>query len=217
TDAPSHTYAQAGTYTVKAKVTSSEGCVDSVTREVVVFDKPDPGAIQGIPFANIADTSTYRVKFTNGSTYEWFNEGEVNIDVGQGTNVIKVSFNNMGVAILKVVETNIRGCIGDTVTMVINVAHAGIARNGVAMNLEIYPNPGITSISIAFTASLAERLTFTLTDALGRTAYSELVSVLPGLVSQQIDISNLSPGTYTLSINGSGGISTAKIVVLERD
>ena len=59
---PSYTYGTSGTYSVKLKVTSSNGCVDSISNNVTIFPNP----IAGFTTANVC--KGFQSSFTNTST-----------------------------------------------------------------------------------------------------------------------------------------------------
>ena len=61
----------------------------------------------------------YSVLPTTGSTYNWTLIGGT--ITGQGTNSIDVVWNNSGMFSFSVTETDINGCEGDAVSMMVNV------------------------------------------------------------------------------------------------
>ncbi len=66
---PTNTYATAGTYTVKLKITSTNGCLDSTTNTVTIHPKP----VADFSAANVCNgfTSTFTNNSTGASTYSW--------------------------------------------------------------------------------------------------------------------------------------------------
>ncbi|MBE50761.1 MAG: hypothetical protein CMP51_03630 [Flavobacteriales bacterium] len=103
---------------------------------VNVVDANGCSGVSNPPFnvANIVNTSTisgpnnptqyqtvnYSVLPNNGSTYQWNIIGGT-IQSGQGTNSVDVIWNNSGAFIFSVTETDINGCIGEEVSLLVNV------------------------------------------------------------------------------------------------
>lgn len=101
---PSNTYASAGTYTVKLKVTSSNGCVDSTSNTVTIYPNP----VAGFTTANVCDG--FQTSFTNTSTgassYKW--------DFGNGNTSTSAnptySYPNPGNYTVTLTATTSNGC-----------------------------------------------------------------------------------------------------------
>jgi PKD repeat protein len=66
---PSNTYASANTFSVKLKVTSSNGCIDSVANTVTIYPNP----VANFTTANVCNgfASTFTNSSTGASTYSW--------------------------------------------------------------------------------------------------------------------------------------------------
>ena len=91
---PNHTYASDGTYSVKLIATTDKGCMDSLTKQVVVYPEP----VAGFTAANMCDGSPMNFNnissITSGTlTYDWnFGDGNSSTSMspshtyaGQGT------------------------------------------------------------------------------------------------------------------------------------
>lgn len=63
----SHTYAAAGTYTIKAIVTTATGCIGEYSRNITIETVPQTGYIRS--------NDTLMAKATNASTYQWYKNG----------------------------------------------------------------------------------------------------------------------------------------------
>jgi PKD repeat protein len=119
TKAAKHVYSTAGTYTVKLKVTSTQGCPDSTTRTIKVTNPPVPGFTA--PSVCIGNST----QFTNTSTVQpgatdfWrFGDGSTSPDKDPVHTYAKVGSFSVS---LKVV--NAGGCIDSSVkTVVVNPA-----------------------------------------------------------------------------------------------
>ena len=70
-------------------------------------------------------TVTYSVIPSAGSTYNWSLFGGT-IESGQGTNSIDVKWNNSGMFSFSVIETDVNGCVGEEVTLLVNVIISSI-------------------------------------------------------------------------------------------
>jgi len=63
---------------------------------------------------------TYSVSLSIGSTYNWILNGGT-ILFGQGTNSIDLEWINSGNLSVSVLETDVNGCVGDTVSLPVSV------------------------------------------------------------------------------------------------
>lgn len=84
------------------------------------------------PYPNTGDhlvclnaTEPYGVVLTAGSTYQWtitpVTGGNGTVTPGATPNLISVNWTSTGTATLQVVETNVSGCVGDPVTILVTV------------------------------------------------------------------------------------------------
>ena len=121
---PNHTFATAGTYSVKLRVQSSNGCIDSITKTIIVLDKPLASFIVN---NNSQCLTGNNFSFTNfsagiGNTYLWqFGDGTTSTAI----NAIK-TYLNIGSYTVKLIVTNINGC-KDSITQDINVTSSPLA------------------------------------------------------------------------------------------
>ncbi len=139
---PLYQYAGYGTYSVKLKVTSNLGCVDSLTKNVVV--NPNPTPVYTSTNACINDSSV----FTNSSTYPLAGGNlTYSWDFGNGTGTStlqnpKYAYSTDGSYNVKLVVTETNTNCKDSVTTVV-LAHPR-------------SNPGFSSSSVC----LGQNLTF---------------------------------------------------------
>ncbi|MFM7645291.1 MAG: PKD domain-containing protein [Sphingomonadales bacterium] len=71
---PSYTYASVGTYSVTLVATSGLGCVDSLTRQVVVH--PQPTGVLSQPATTVlCEGQSIVLSASGGSTYQWYLSG----------------------------------------------------------------------------------------------------------------------------------------------
>lgn len=117
---PQHAYNTVGNYTVKLKVYSAVGCLDSISKSVTVADKP----IAGFTVANTCDNDS--VSFTDatnfagtGMTQTWsFGDGNTTNKVGS----VKHFYNNHGTYTATLTAT--AGNCSDSKTVEIDVKEA---------------------------------------------------------------------------------------------
>jgi len=108
TENASHSYATAGTNTIQLKITSANGCQDSLSKAITVYPMPAP-AITGTSQACSGTSSSYLTPKDSGSSYQWNVTGGT-VTSGAGTQSIAVSWPKFTSATIWVVETNFEGC-----------------------------------------------------------------------------------------------------------
>ena len=106
-----------GSYTVN--VTDANGCQGVSSAPFVVTNKVNTSAITGPINPTQFQTVNYSVVPTPGSTYDWtLLGGSIS---GQGTNSIDVVWNNSGMFSFSTIETDANGCVGEDVSLLVNV------------------------------------------------------------------------------------------------
>ncbi len=105
---PSNTYAAAGTYNVKLKVTSVNGCTDSVIKQVTIHPNP----VAGFNAANVClgFASSFTNTSTGGSTYAW-NFGNGNASAATSPTY---TYPTAGTYTVTLTATSANGCIATT-------------------------------------------------------------------------------------------------------
>ena len=156
------------------------------------------------PYPNTGDhivclnsTEPYGVVLTAGSTYQWtittVGGGNGTITPGATPNLVSINWTSVGTAILKVVETNGTGCVG----------------NPVSINITVNPKPTVTVNSSAICAGTTA--TVTATPAIPAT-YTFVWTVPAGVLAPGNVASFTSgiAGTYSVVITSAiGGCSSA--------
>ena len=107
-----------GSYYVN--VVDANGCAGVSNPPFVVSNIVNTSAITGPTNPLQFQTVTYSVNPSAGSTYNWTLVGGT-IESGQGTNSIDVKWNNSGGFTLSVLETDVNGCVGEELTILVNV------------------------------------------------------------------------------------------------
>jgi len=112
----------AGTYMVSLVSVNTNGCTDSVTQNLVVHPQPAANTISGDVAVFPGYENNYSVTETAGSYYTWFCMRGT-ITGGNDTSDVHILWGDtLGAAFVKVIETSIFGCVGDTgiLSVVIN-------------------------------------------------------------------------------------------------
>ena len=100
-------------------VTDSNGCQGVSNPAFTVYNIVNTSSISGSLNPNQGQSNTYTVASSSGSTYHWMSSGI--IQSGAGTNTVDIVFNSVGNHDIFVLETDVNGCIGDTIYLTVNV------------------------------------------------------------------------------------------------
>ncbi len=125
---PTHTYANAGTYNVKLKVTTTKGCINTITKQVVINARPLAGFITpevclSDTYAQFLDTSKVALP-SSINAWQW-NFGDPNATVpNPNTSILKNpthSYTAVGPYNIELIVTSTTGC-KDTLhqTLIVN-------------------------------------------------------------------------------------------------
>jgi hypothetical protein len=106
-----------GSYSVN--VTDANGCQGQSSSPFIVDNIVNTSAISGPINPTQFQTATYSVVPSSGSTYNWTLIGGT--VVGQGLNSIDVLWNYSGMFSFSTIETDINGCQGEAVSLLVNV------------------------------------------------------------------------------------------------
>jgi len=176
---PTHQYGAPGNYMVTLQVTTAGGCVDTITRPVVIYPVP----VAGFTAANVCVNS--QASFTNTSSVSGNNITSSFWDFGDGTTSTTVSPNHTysaaGTFQVTLIVTTAYGCI-DTVKQPIT----------------IYPLPNADA---GANQTICNGSLITLT-ATGGTTYSWSPG---GAVTSSINVSPASTTTYTVLVTDANG------------
>jgi len=82
-----------------------------------------------------------------------------------------------------------------------------------APELHIYPNPNQGSFTLSINGLNGEDYTMRIFNIIGQMVYVEAINDLSGNITQQIDISNLPAGLYTIELNIGGQVLHEKVIV----
>ena len=122
-----------GSYSVN--VTDANGCQGVSGTPFVVSNIVNTSVISGPINATQFNTVTYSVVPSSGSTYDWtLIGGTVS---GQGTNSIDVFWNYSGIFSFSTIETDVNGCEGEAVSLMVNVIVNSVEEDIGANNKEL--------------------------------------------------------------------------------
>ncbi len=203
---PFKIYSSAGTYSVKLITKNSFNCTDSASMNVVVHPNPITSAIIGEADVFRNETKVYAVNQTNGSSYQWFFEKGIGNKTGNSTSIL---WQFIGTDEIKLIETGIGNCKGDTVKLVVNIkTPVGINELNKNQFINIYPNPNSGSFYISDLNNITSIEVF---DNQGK-----LVQTINEIKHQaEINLNeNLKSGLYFLRINTLESVYYSKIEVI---
>ena len=128
-----------GDYTIT--VLDENGCVLDSTINIMGASGPQTGDILGNTQVLSNSISQYSVSQNLNSIYNW-SIVNGNVLSGQGTNTISVQWGLNGFGQIDVIETDLMGCTGDTISNVITINSGLGLLNEVNNNqINVYPNP----------------------------------------------------------------------------
>ncbi len=172
--------------------------IDSTTTTAVTTS-----SITGSTNTFVNTTENYSVTSTSGSTYLWTVTNGT-ITSGAGTNSITVNWGStIGLGTVSVIETNARGCEGDSVNQSVNIGTTGIQNFDLAHAMTIAPNPsnGRTTVSLIGTNDAYDVEVFDLVGKQIHTATNQTGTY-------EIDLTSEKKGTYVIRVRSQNKVGT---------
>tara|TARA_B100000963_G_scaffold349748_1_gene359152 strand:- start:288 stop:854 length:567 start_codon:yes stop_codon:yes gene_type:complete len=160
-------------------------------------------AIDGATDVVLEESMMYSYPFTAGSQYNWTINGGVIVD-GQGTNSVSVLW-ILQEGVITVQETNMDGCEGDAISMVVTATASGTPETSVSFIA--YPNPADDVLVIDGLVSEAPALQ--VIDATGREVIRE--RLVAG--RNTIHVAHLANGTYSMVLTQSNGRTVKQLII----
>jgi secreted PhoX family phosphatase len=182
--------------------------VNTPTTDSAVTAAVVTSAISGNFNSAILASETYTVNNTVGSSYVW-DAGLGTITSGQGSNSIQVTWPaTPGNSDLKVVETNLSSCEGDTVLANVLFGSVGLESFDLKNSISIAPNPtdGRTTISVV---GLDQTIDIVVYDLVGKKVAEER-NINNNF---ELDLSNQNKGTYVLQLTSGNKTATKMLIV----
>lgn len=79
--------------------------------------------------------------------------------------------------------------------------------------IRVYPNPTTGMVNVSFNATEEQSVKLEVVSLTGKTVFAEEAGVVRGTFSEQLDLSNLAKGVYTLRITGGNGVKVSKVIL----
>ena len=183
----------AGNYTVS--VTDMNGC-PGVSNPFIVHNVVLTSSITGLSNVMQNNVENYSVIQNATSTYNWGVTGGI-LQTGLGTNSVDVLWNIPGQGSIYVIETDVNGCVGDTVSLGVTIFQSTDVSEYQPTNINIYPNPFSEETFVHFT-NLNTIYTLFLYDITGQQIWKK-----ENLKQEvyKIKKEDLAKGVYFLKIN----------------
>ena len=191
-DTFSKTYSNAGTYSVKLKVTDAHSCKDSSIKVVTVNANPAK--------PTVAATTKSLLQSSLANSYQWYQNG--NALSGETNQTLPITTNGSYVVSID----SLNGC--SNLSNPFNATSVGLNTLNVIDEINIYPNPTNNILNITFPLQ-SSPVNINLVDVTGR----NIKSILSSKSNYQIDVSDLNIGIYFISISGKEINVMKKIII----
>lgn len=186
---------ESGTYTV----TVTNDCGDEDTEEVTltIFETP---AAPTITF----DGTQYVSSQAGAGTHQWFVGGTEITSVTGNTLPNNLSYSGQQITCI---YTDENGCVSPESSAILSTEDLA-STSGVT----VYPNPNNGRFEVRFGA-LNDKIEIEVIDVLGKTVYSNIVTVNEGTV-ELVDLTGVESGVYQINLRGES-INVTESVVIE--
>ncbi|MEC8853439.1 MAG: T9SS type A sorting domain-containing protein, partial [Bacteroidota bacterium] len=152
-------------------------------------------AITGLSNVMQNNVENYSVIQNATSTYNWGVAGGI-LQSGLGTNSVDVLWNTPGQGSIYVIETDVNGCIGDTITLAVTIFSTTSINESQTQIISIYPNPFSKSTLISIT-NITSNYQLTLYDITGQKVLEQEDL---NKNTHELERGTLSKGMYFLEI-----------------
>jgi hypothetical protein len=192
---------------------NSAGCTETNILNLTI-NNAFTSSILGNTQVSYLSTETYNVAQNIGSIFNWYLDNGGIIINGQTTNSIEVQWGGTsGTYELYVIETDIDGCIGDTIFYSVNVSNTTNVEDLNIDKLTIYPNPSKDVFNVEFTSLVSHDLEVRIINSIGEIVYIDNVNNHIGEYSTSISLEKYSKAIYFLEIQTDNGIVNKKLIL----
>jgi len=191
-------------------------CGDGVVSDpfaVTVEALPAP-EISGEAYVYANTTHAYSSADHTGATYDWSITGG-NIDSGQGTNEITVTWGGAGSGTLNLTETSLAECEGIAAEYVVEIMPLSIEESFMT-EINLYPNPAGESLNIELYSEKNANISVQVINQTGQLMIDQTANLASGNNKTAVNTSDLPNGYYTLKlIAEDGSVVQQKFVVMK--
>jgi len=201
---PSITVSNTGTYTVT--VTELGGA--TVSNSISVTAGTVPTAAFTASVNGAVATITLNSSTGGATNYTW-NWGDGTSSSGQIPP--PHTYTSNGNFTITLTATN--SCGSDQATQTVTIMGVFIKPVENNLEFEVYPNPGTGHFNISIANNEGRQLSLRIFDLSGKMVYSENIGEGSYVVKQQLDLSALPKGVYTLHLNSEAGNGIQRLTV----
>jgi hypothetical protein len=199
--------------TVNVRETNlTNGCSTDTFVVVNVLPQPKPIITGNMEIVEQEKGLVYSVQQENGSTYEWIIvSGDATITTKSG-HLVVLNVGARGAVILKVIQTNVDGCINES-QFVITVKAPTSVQDVAHLMFTVYPNPTEASDELLVQiADLNTRvLQIELVDVMGVSMVKTSIEPNNGIIP--LNIHGITSGMYIVRVHTAKGIFSEKVIV----
>jgi hypothetical protein len=192
---------------------NASGCTETDILNLII-NNASSSSILGNTQVSYLSTETYNVAQNIGSIFNWYLDNGGIIINGQTTNSIEVQWGGTsGTYELYVIETDIDGCIGDTIFYSVNVSNTTNVEDLNIDKLTIFPNPSKDVFNLEFISLVRQDLELRIINSIGEIVYIDNISNHIGKYSNSISLEKYSKAIYFLEIQTDDGIVNKKLIL----
>jgi hypothetical protein len=143
-----------------------------------------------------------------GASYLW-STGEITQMIDVDTTGMDENNNRL----ISVLVTDINGCSSEDEIMISFLDCTGIYDYNGLTDLKIFPNPNNGTFTIQLSAAEPQESNIEIINMRGEVVYKDRITLIKGLNSEKIQVSQLSDQLYYLRVVSENGIVTKKVVI----
>lgn len=230
---PTHTYAQAGFYTVTLSITTIDGCQSTASFDIYVGDDypwtpepdcqalfipvPDSIGSNGLQFLDLSlspnPITSWHWDFGDGTTSDEQNPFHVYAQPGTYTVSLEIEADSCNSIITFDVDTqNPWNFNREPAQLGLAGTLTSAQEPEVFEAVKIYPNPVQSELNARFNATVAGDYELRVTDLSGKTLVQLKQNAQTGDNQARVNVTSLVPGFYLAELRSEGGIQTFKFV-----
>jgi PKD repeat protein len=200
-----------GNYNIEYEYTDNDGCKTFDRQELVVNPSDSIGSIQGVFRAIVNRSYNYHVAAVNGASYHWTLTG--GRFQAKNNNSVTVKWGSGPKGILKVVQTNVFGCMDSTE---VELGVDPLSENEYALGeavLRLYPNPSSSEVQVELSGIEEELVAYSVLDLSGKTLISGTMDAVNKNANTFLNVSEFENGLYFFSIESKGETLVVPLLV----